>query len=547
MFSRRNLLKSGFAAAAATTVQPAFSQETVLDDVSLQPGVMNPADVWESNNLPPLEQGEVSISVKDSGVPNALDLYYSFLYEIVGQNGFTEKQKLLVNNTISPLDIAQDTPYYNEGLFRNFADRVFLKSPQSMGPANRADRFSMHYEAIVRIAASKLDRKYRDIVSEIEGLQNRMEAQTEKLANVILKINEQWQRVATGSGIKPEDPTFELRYLNFLESVRYADQVDQYTQNIDMLVSTIDAVRRAKYAPEEQILLDIINQLSKTRKVARPKRATFERTVRDVTELTFANPTIRVESIMDISPAMYPLGDLVRFLQLPGKRSMSISKDMVAAQQHDKSWSAGGSASYKFFKIGGNGSGSSSYREDIKKTAGIAISFENIAEYLVDRELWFNPSIFQHEKLAPVISKIPGVERLEFVAVSVIIARGLTLQLTFDSSVKTESWSKRSFAASGGASFMGFGFSGSGSNSSYDYNLDVSADGKTVTFQDDPQLSRVLAVRLEKLLDIEAARLAVNTDTDMEMAAPNTPLGKFLKGKMSYFDLQNTKFTPPKN
>jgi hypothetical protein len=89
---------------------------------------------------------------------------------------------------------------------------------------------------------------------------------------------------------------------------------------------------------------------------------------------------------------------------------------------------------------------------------------------------------------------------------------------------------------------MGFGFSGSGSNSSYDYNLEVSADGKTVTFKDDPQLSRVLAVRLEKLVDIEAARFIVNTD--MEMAAPDTPLAKFLKGKMSYVDLQNTKFTP---
>ena len=96
---------------------------------------------------------------------------------------------------------------------------------------------------------------------------------------------------------------------------------------------------------------------------------------------------------------------------------------------------------------------------------------------------------------------------------------------------------------------MGFSFSGSGSNSSYDYNLDVSADGKTVTFKDDPQLSRVLAVRLEKLVDIEAARLVANTGVgmDMEMAAPDTPLAKFLKGEMSYFDLQNTKFPPQKN
>ncbi|TPK36358.1 hypothetical protein [Mesorhizobium sp. B2-5-3] len=538
MISRRGMLKSS-AAILALAVPTAAHAQDQSESISSEAGV-GPIDYWESTGGPSLDRSDVSISVKDSPLPNALDWYYSFLLGIAEQNGYTDKQKLLVNNVITPFDIAQDTPYYNEGLFRSFADRVYTKSPQEVGPANKADRFSLHYGGVIHVAAAGIDRKYKETVAEIEGLQARLGVQTEKLSDRILKINSEWRRVATGSGLKDDDPEYELRYLNYLESIRYADQVSQYSQNIDMITGTIDAVRRSKYTPEEQLLLDNITQLSETFKVARPLRPTFERTVKGVNDLTFANPTVRVSGLMDIAPAMYPLGDLVRFLQVPGAHGDSVQKDTVSKHKHDESWSAGGSVSYSFFSVGGSGSGSSSYRQDISKSKGIAVNFENISEYLIDRQLWFNPAVFHNDKLKPILAKIPGTERLQFVSVSLIIGRGLTLQLTFNESITTESWSKRSFAASGGVSFMGFGFGASGGNSSYDYTLEVSGDGRTVTFKDDPQLTRVLAVRLEPFVEVESG--LIEAPSDLDMAAPNTPLAKFLKGEIGYSELQESKF-----
>jgi hypothetical protein len=537
----RRLVLAGAAVAGVSAVNEAQSQtggDPKTFDVDV--GTVGTPTTWEGKGGGAFERADTSISVSDSPLPNALDVYYSFILELVKQNGYVDKQKLLINGTIGSFDISQDTPYYNEGLFRNFSDRVFLSSPGALGPANRADRFSKQYEQIVRIAASKIDRKYKEITSEVDDLQRRFQVETERLTDRIVKINGEWLKVAQASGVKPEDPTYELKYINFLEGVRYADQIASYTQNIDMIVGTLDAVRRSKFDPQEQTLLDIITELSETKKLVRPKRPTFERTVKDVTDLTFANPTLRNNATMDSSPAMYPLGDLVKFLKLPGVRQISITKASTSAAQHDKSWSAGGSVSYGFFSLGGGGSGSSHFREDIKKSGGISISFENMAEYLVDRELWFNPGIFSDAKLVPVISKVPGIERLQYVAVSLIIARGLTLQLTFENSISTESWSKQSFAASGGVSVFGFSFGGSGSSSSYDYSLDVSADGKTVTFKDDPQLTRILAVRLEQLASVPKERFELATGLDA--AAPDSPLGRFRSGRMSYKDLQSSKF-----
>src|SRR5258708_33800333 len=102
---------------------------------------------------------DLPIPVADSPLKAALDFYYRNLIDLISNNGrgYGGDQKLLLNSTIMSFDISQDTPFYNEGLFRNFADRVFTDSPQGLGPANRADRFSLHYERAVRIAASSVD------------------------------------------------------------------------------------------------------------------------------------------------------------------------------------------------------------------------------------------------------------------------------------------------------------------------------------------------------------------------------------------------------
>ena len=328
-----------------------------------------------------------------------------------------------------------------------------------------------------------------------------------------------------------------MKYLNFLESVRYADQVGSLSDEIDDLVGQIDSVRRSAYSADEQLILDNLSNLSKTSMISRPRRASFERTVPNVNDLTFADPKVRVEALCDISAPIYPLGDLVKFLNSTGSRDIEITKTSTVTTQHDSQWSAGGSVRYGFFSIGGGGSGSSSYKSEVTKSNSIKLEFENVAEYLIDRDFWFNPVVFEKPDLLKLFTKIGGLDRFEFVSVSLVIARGLKLTLKFDVAIDESQWTKRQFSASGGVSVLGFSFGASGSNSSYDYTAEVAADKRSVTFKDDPQLTRVLAYRLDPFVKVKSGRLALATDASVVDA-----LASFNAAKLSYLDLQKAKF-----
>ena len=539
MLTRRSTMLASLGAMAGGSAALAQQPDTLF-----LPPVLSTQPQFEprlSASGTSIQSADVTISVADSPLPNALDVYYSFITGLAARNGYTSgKDKMLLFNTITSFDISKDTPYYNEGLFRAFADRVFKDSPENTGTANRADRFSLQYENMIRTAAAKLDRKYPDVIRQVQALQSDLETQTTKLGSRVQAINKEWSAISASLSLKPSDESYELKYINYLEQIRYADQIDQYTKNIDLIIGSIDAVRRLSYTPSEQLILDNLVELSLTKKIARPRRPNFERTVKNVTELTFADPTIRVESITDVSPSAYPLGDLVKFLNVQGTRSLSISKTSSSTEQHDRQWSAGGSGRFSFFGIfgaggGGGGSGSSNTVQQVSKSNGIDISFENIDEILVDRDLWFNPALLQDKDLVKLLSKIPGYDRLQYVSVSLIIARGLTLTLKFDSAVDNTSWSKQQFNANGGVSLFGFSFGASGSSSRYDYSLDVAGDKKSVTFKDDPQLTRLLAVRLEQFVTPQTAKTGVATTGD-------SPLMKFRNGQIDYLGLQSSKF-----
>lgn len=477
---------------------------------------------------------ETNISIADSPLTNALDVYYAWLLEIASSaTHAASDQKILLNNTITPFDISVDTPYYNEGLFRNFADRVFKSSPQQIGAANRADRFSKHYSALISQAASRIDRKYSSIATELTAIRREIDTKTNQLRDLIIKLENDWKSI----GVPPESENYELKYLSFLESIRYADQVGSISDEIDDMIGQMDSLRRSAYSADEQLILDNLSQFTKTSMISRPRRPSFERTVDGVDELTFADPKVRIDAICDTSPPIYPLGDLVKFLKEPGTRNVTIEKNSTVTTRHDSQWSAGGSARFGFFKIGGGGSGSSSYSSVITKTNSISLNFINISEYLVDRDFWFNPAIFEKPDLLRLFEQIGGLERLEFVSISLILGRGLTLSLKFDTELDESQWTKRQFNASGGISVFGFSFGGSGSNSSYDYTAEIAADRRGVTFTDDPQLTRVLGYRLDPFVKAKSGRLDLRSDANVVSA-----LSDFRSAKLRYVDLQKSKF-----
>jgi hypothetical protein len=105
--------------------------------------------------------------------------------------------------------------------------------------------------------------------------------------------------------------------------------------------------------------------------------------------------------------------------------------------------------------------------------------------------------------------------------------------MKFDTTVDTNSWSKQAFDASGGVSVLGFSFGGSGNSSRYDSSVTVSGDKKSVTFKDDPQLVRLLGVRLEPFATMPGGGVA---------STGPTPLDRLKKGEIDYLQYQNLKF-----
>jgi len=532
MFTRRKMLAAsalGIAATGAAVAQ-------ISSDLPLQPLPIPESPLKRNRVGASIQSSDVSISVADSPLKDALDMYYDFVIGISRQNGFQPgKDKMLINNSITSFDIAQDTPYFNEELFRAFADRCFTDSPDTLGPANRTDRFSYNYDLVVKTAASRIDQKYPQIIARVAQLQSNLTTETDRLTARRAEIARQWKQLMAASGLTENDPTYELKYVTFLNQIRYADQIDQYTKNIDMILAGIDAIRRTVYSDTEQRLLDVVYALNKTANVARPRRPNLERTVPNINELTFSDPDKLDPHIFDIAPAAYPLGDLVAFLKKSGSRKLSIGKTFTGTYRHDQTWSAGGSGRFSLFGFsvggGGGGGGSSSFTQTISKSNGIDISFENVSDYLIDRDVWFNPSLFQNEELLKSFSKIPGYSRLQYVSVSLVIARGTSLTMKFDAGVDTNSWSKQNFEANGGVSILGFSFGGGGGSSRYDSTVEVSGDKKSVTFKDDPELTRVLGVRLERLTPQPAGITSVDNQ-----------LAKLLAGDIDYLQYQNTKF-----
>ena len=474
-------------------------------------------------------QSSVNISIADSPLPQALDIYYDSLIRLCQANGFGSADKLVLNNTITSFDISADTPYFNEGLFRRFADRIYLRSPDEVGPAAQADRYSVVYERLLRTVATQVDQRHPEIVPKLRELDDALDRVTRELNDLVMRLEAQWTTIAQSRGLTRGTPEYELQQITYFEQIRYPDQVSSRSARISDYLIRKEQVRRSVYSPAETLLLETVEELSEFKKIARPLRPTYERSNPNVNDLTFANPVSTPVSLCDVSHSSYPLGDLGLFLRAGGQRApIDITRSSSTTNHHDEAWGARASASIPFFGIGGSGggSGASGYTNAISNAAGLRIAFDNIAEVLVDRGGWFNPALFANRDLARLIYAQPDVNRLKYIAVSLVICRGLSLSLTSNVDIDRNSWSTQTIGASGGASFFGFRFGGSASRTTNDWSVFVSEDGRTVTFKDDPAYCRLVAVRL-----VEAAG---NRPTDRLTgefageARPRGPLSRFV-------------------
>jgi tetratricopeptide (TPR) repeat protein len=480
--------------------------------------------------------------------------FYNFLLSIAQGQGVTSTQRLVINNTIVPLDIASDTPYFNEELFRLNADRTFnsaVGSIQSSTAVFQAARFSSQYRTVINLAAAQIDQNHPEITNSLNELASQLSTATVALSNKNAEFEDAWAKVAEKRHLDPNssDPKVADAYyaqrVTFFAQARYADQIETYSEAIDMINAQIEATRRKVYTVAEQAVLDNLTGLSKAYNIVRPWNAQTERANRaqgtPLSDLILADATRLPPALYDSSPLIMPVGDLTSFLSKSGIRSFDTSSYSSHLDAGSSSWNAGGSASFFGISLGGGGAGSSSFSHSVTKMNSLDMSFKNVAEYFVDRSAWFNPGVLQDPAIFKLVKGRPELNNLQYVSVSLILVRGLTLRLHFSEQVNTSDWSQSSFAAQGGVSFLGFSVGGGGGSSSSHTSISVDSSGTTVTFQDDDNIVRVIGARVEPFVAPQQPVFANQNLFFVHDPAVTKLFNDLQAGKKSYIDFQKEK------
>jgi hypothetical protein len=489
-----------------------------------------------------------------TSLKNARDQFINYIISIAdGAQTIAPTQQLVLNSLILPLDLSTDTPYFNDELFRLYADSTFSKGGvqqiQRTTPASQAARFSFQYQTLVQQAGYQIDQNHPEIQNSLNDLSTQLDVATTALDNRLASLDADWEKIANGRGLKPGSNDYLLQQITWQAQVRYGDQISRLSQNIDKINSQIAQVRRKVYTPSEQAVLDNLEYLGSAYAMARPWFAQVEIEQKQagapITALMLGNVQNLNPGMFDEAPLILPQGNLSTFLTAPaGNFGFDTGHWSYQLSQGASSWAASGGVSFSGWSVGGGGSGSSSFSRSMTTLNQITLSFDNIAEYMITRGGWFQPGVLQDPKVQKVLGGRPEFSNLQYVAVSLILVRGTKLTLKFSQAANSSDWSQRSFAASGGVSFMGFGFSAGGSNSSSSYTVNNSADWTTVNIIDAPSTVRVIGARVEPFIPV--APTATPT-ADAELAKFDANFGadlkKFNSGQLSYVELQNSKIT----
>jgi hypothetical protein len=488
-----------------------------------------------------------------AAIANAKAQFYNFLRQMV-TGAITNDQNIVLNSTIFPFDIADDTPFYNDEIFRAYGDRTFsggVEGLQANAQAFFSARFSSQYRAVMNIVTAKIDRRHPEIANSLQELKTQLRISNEGLSNKINELDSQWQARATARGLVPETIEYDMQFAAWSALIHYTDQLRIYSDEVEQILSAIDATRRGVYTPTEIAALDNQAYLGSEYNINRPWTANIERSlVRNgtpLTDLILANPRNFVPAMFDSSPLVLPIGDLRKFLTDKGERGFDTQTTSFELNESSRRWNASGGGSFLFWSASGGGSGSSSMSRSVSKMTSIGVSFQNLSEYLAERGQWFNPGVLQDPELQSLVQTRPEVKNLQYIAVSLIIARGTKLVLRFSEAVNTSDWSESSWNAGGGASFLGFSFGARGGSSSSNYRLTRNADNTTVTIEDGDQVTRILGVRVERFLNPPAEGMPrLDTLEDSAGMAPDlatvqSELKKVKQGKLSYVQFQKNR------
>ncbi len=457
---------------------------------------------------------DVDIKVSDSPIPNAIDQYYSFLVSLLQP---TNIQNIALNSTIVTFDIIKNAPLYTEEVFRGFADRTIGLSPTNFAPgaSNIGDRFSERYVGLLERLVATMDHNFlkQDALDKISSIKRTITATETDLVNAYSDMAAKWNTYAAQIGAKPTDIDYLDKMIAYYDSFLFANKIRSIKSDILQGYVDLNDIRLSAYPDDQTKSLANLWRYAfdQGNLMARPNNPDLE-IVNKYDAIKLAQLWVygQLGAEFDAGQEVRPSGDLQAFLTKQGVRGFSISKGFVAAESHDVKWSTSGSANYwGIFHGSHDVSGGNRWQTAINKLNKFSIQFANMSEYWVTRGRWFDSTIFDYPVVKELLKKEPALAmKLSYIITSIIIGRGLTLTLTFDSTTEFDLWSNLDVSTGGGFSFFGIGASGTNTYSQSDFKKNIDTLNKTVTFTDSGDNVRLLGFRVEKLFDFNQAERA---------------------------------------
>lgn len=190
------------------------------------------------------------------------------------------------------------------------------------------------------------------------------------------------------------------------------------------------------------------------------------------------------------------LGDGINeFLSTSAPWDIELNEQSIKTTRFEERWSASVNASYfGFFGAGGGTSNETIKTHAEDETSGIKIHFENIQSFPVDRGQWFKAGLISRFRDRMPKGFWGQSGRLNLIPTSVILVRGLKIEVTTSLTVTDYFFNKRSTSGSAGFSIGPWSFGGSGGRTTIEENYDMQRTGTGFTIEDKSGRAQVIAV-----------------------------------------------------
>jgi hypothetical protein len=493
------------------------------------------------------------ISLPEAKYGHALDEYYGFLHKLVGAGGggLGTNQRLVTMNTITPYSIVKGKPLYNMFVLRAYADLVIRrsmtgeaaspKSPPSdvIEAANSGDAWSWEY---YRLAFPNLLRELKKYVQDpsvkarIIALEATHDGAYEAYRQELDTIETDWDAYAKAKGLDEARDTsrYFLEKADFFRKRR--DRVQRlYDKQFNLLIEISD-LELAHLDSQGLLFKELKDNLSTLNQVKLPIRPELETG-------TVSDPT-NSPADYDRRPAIYPAGtqifdDLLDDSedgdeQRQFQRGYEIQRTKTTTYTHDTDWGASGSASkFMFLRANLSIAEKTHFEEQITKIGHIQVGFRAIQDVVIIRGRWYSGAFLKSKMFQNWLKAQPEYrDKLRNIITSVIVGRGLTVKLNFDSDIHQASWRDLKVSGSGGLSVGGWNFGMNGHyNSHTEWDLkDVTKN--SVTFADGAKVCRVLGLRVEDVLGSASEAKLLDTSNVIDPAI----VAAYSSGKLAYDD-----------